>query len=80
MSPFVTASAPLSPTSPGAAMSEYVPTTGEIREVWAAFSDYGGLVVPDQLRHAPCWEDRLAEFDRWLNEVKADKLGREAGQ
>lgn len=42
-------------------MGDYTPTTGEVQSVWAAFSEYGGLVVRD---NPGDWESRLAEFDR----------------
>ena len=59
-------------------MSDYVPTTGIVRQVWTQFSEYGGLVV----RTVPTLaDDRDDEFDRWLMAAKerAWEEGREAG-
>lgn len=48
-------------------MTEYTPTTEQVREVWAAWSEYGGLT--DRTSATPPWEGRMEEFDRWLAEV-----------
>lgn len=50
---------------------EYTPKANDIREVWGGFSEYGGLVIrpsgtPNFL------DDRYAEFDRWLETVRAE--------
>lgn len=64
-------------------MNEYTPDTGEVRELWAAFSEYGGIVDRPA---STGWDDYRAEFDRWLaahdKEVAADAWGEgyEAGQ
>ena len=40
----------------------YTPTTDEIRAVWGAWGEYGGLTnAPSGLM-----DDHYAEFDRWL--------------
>lgn len=53
---------------------EYVPTTEQVRAVWAAWAEYGGLTDAPSGRT----DDHLAEFDRWLaahdRETKAEAL------
>ena len=44
-------------------MSDYTPTSDEIRDIWTAWSDYGGLTSRP---HSGTSDDRYAEFDRWL--------------
>lgn len=56
-------------------MSEHTPTTEQVREVWAAFSDYGGLVDRER---SGLHDDRQAEFDRWLAQVQAESYQRGA--
>lgn len=49
-------------------MSEYTPTTDEMRSM---ILEFGELIAVS--RHEPEYRDRLiTEFDRWLAEVKAD--------
>lgn len=51
-------------------MSEpYTPTTDDFRQVWAAFNGYGGLVARP---HSASMDEGYAEFDRWLEQVKAE--------
>ena len=50
---------------------EYTPTTNDIREVWGGFSEYGGLVIRPS-GTATFLDDRYAEFDRWLETVRAE--------
>ena len=56
-------------------MTDYTPTTSEVRDVWAAWSDYGGLTNRPRSGTS---DDRYAEFDRWLAardvEVRAQAL------
>jgi hypothetical protein len=47
-------------------MEEYTPTTGEIRKIYVN-EDYN----PDPRGHT---DNLCAEFDRWLNEVKAEAI------
>lgn len=54
-------------------MSDYTPTTNDIREVWAGFSEYGGLINRPS-GTTTFLDDRYAEFDRWLATVKAQAL------
>ncbi|MGP5048763.1 hypothetical protein [Glutamicibacter ardleyensis] len=52
-------------------MSDYKPSTEELRQVWGMFSEYGGLVDrPEET----LIDERYAEFDRWLETVKAKAL------
>lgn len=49
-------------------MSEYTPTTDEMRSM---ILEFGELIAVS--RHEPEYRDRLiTEFDRWLAEVKAE--------
>lgn len=58
-------------------MSDYKPSTEELRQVWGMFSEYGGLVDrPEET----LIDERYAEFDRWLATVKAEALTEFAGQ
>lgn len=50
---------------------EYTPTANDIREVWGGFSEYGGLVIRPS-GTATFLDDRYAEFDRWLETVRAE--------
>lgn len=63
-------------------MSDYKPSTEELRQVWGMFSEYGGLVDrPEET----LIDERYAEFDGWLAVVKAEtwtegcKAGLDAG-
>lgn len=52
-------------------MSEYTPTTDEVRAVWREWSGYGGLIdrtCPEPTTRA----GMVAEFDRWLDRERAD--------
>lgn len=50
---------------------QYTPTANDIREVWGGFSEYGGLVIRPS-GTATFLDDRYAEFDRWLETVRAE--------
>lgn len=50
-------------------MSEYVPSDEDVREVWGAWSGYGGLVT--RPGGDTDWDGRYAEFDAWLARVRA---------
>lgn len=52
-------------------MSEYTPTTREVRETWGAFSGYGGVALRPS-GSGKFWPNRLAEFDRWLQQIRAE--------
>ena len=61
-------------------MSEYTPTTDEVRAVWREWNGYGGLI--DRTGPEPTTRaGMVAEFDRWLAGVKADAWdeGEQAG-
>lgn len=60
-------------------MSDYTPTTNDLREVWAGFSEYGGLITRPS-GTTTFLDDRYAEFDRWLATVKAQALNDVADQ
>ena len=50
-------------------MSEYTPTTDEVRETWAAWSQHGR---DNEVHTFEEWADvRRGDFDRWLRQVKA---------
>ena len=46
----------------------YMPTTEDVRRVWAAFNGYGGLV---DRPHSITTEEGYAEFDEWLERVRS---------
>jgi len=52
-------------------MTEYTPTTEQVREVWGGFSECGGLVIRPS-GTSTFLDDRYAEFDRWLDRVRAE--------
>lgn len=45
-------------------MSDYMPTTEQVRDRWASLTDHGGL-TSDERR--ALWNARCAEFYAWLN-------------
>lgn len=45
----------------------YIPTTEDVRRVWAAFNGYGGLV---DRPHSVMEDEARDEFDRWLERVR----------
>lgn len=49
---------------------QYTPTGDDVREVWGAWSIYGGLVT--RPNGDPGWDGRYAEFDAWLARVRRD--------
>src|SRR5690606_33857811 len=54
-------------------MSEYTPTTEEVRNGWASCAFEGGAGMSDAAYEDARWEDERAEaqFDRWLAAEKA---------
>lgn len=51
-------------------MSQYTPTTDEVRAIWREWNGYGGLIdrtVPEPTTRA----GMVAEFDRWLDQERA---------
>lgn len=58
-------------------MSECTPTTDEVRAVWREWNGYGGLI--DRTGPEPTTRaGMVAEFDRWLDQVRA--VARREGQ
>ena len=58
-------------------MSEYTPTTDEVRAVWREWNGYGGLIdrtCPEPTTRA----GMVAEFDAWLDRERA--VARREGQ
>lgn len=60
-------------------VNPYTPATNDLREVWAGFSEYGGLIIRPS-GTSTFLDDRYAEFDRWLATVKAQALNDVADQ
>ena len=50
-------------------VNEYTPKADDFRQVWAAFNGYGGLVARP---HSVSMDEGYAEFDRWLDGVRAE--------
>ena len=51
-------------------MSEYTPTTDEVRAVWSEWNGYGGLTY--RTTPEPSRREMRQEFDAWLAGIKAD--------
>ncbi len=53
----------------GATIRPHMPTEAEVRSVWSFWRDYGGLT---NAPHSATTEEAVAEFDRFLANVRAE--------